>query len=65
MVRGNLIEMYKTVNRLNEINWERNPVVNTPKVGAITRSNGIKIKRVTFQSRIRNDFAKQVSARQT
>ena len=25
--------MYKSVNGLDEINWERNPVVNTPKFG--------------------------------
>ena len=62
-VRGDLIEMYKSVNGLDEINWERNPVVNTPKFGVITRSNGVKIKRDTFKSRIRNDFARQVSAR--
>ena len=36
-VRGNFIEIYKSVNRLDEINWERNSVVNTPKVGVITR----------------------------
>ena len=63
-VRGDLIEMYKSVNGLDEINWERNPVVNTPKFGVITRSNGVKIKRDTFKSRIRNDFARQVSAKQ-
>ena len=26
-VRGDLIEMYKTVNELDEINWERNSMV--------------------------------------
>ena len=62
-MRGDLIEMYKSVTGLDEINWERNPVVNTPKVGVLTRSNGVKIKRDTFKSRIRNDFARQVSAR--
>ena len=36
-VRGDLIEMYKSVNGLYEINRERNPVVNTPKVGVLTR----------------------------
>ena len=29
-VRGDLIEMYKSVNKLDDINWERNTVVNTP-----------------------------------
>ena len=53
-VRLDLIEMYKSVNGLDEINWERNPVVNTPKVGFITRSNGVKIRRDTFKSKIRN-----------
>ena len=36
-VRVDLIEMYKSVNGLDEIIWERNPVVNTPKVGVFTR----------------------------
>ena len=31
-VRGDLIEMFKSVNGLDEIIWERIPVVNTPKV---------------------------------
>ena len=51
-VRGNLIEMYKSVNGLDESNCVRNPVVNTPKVGAITESNVVKIRRDTFKSRI-------------
>ena len=61
-VRRGLIEMYKSVNGLDEINWERNSVVYTPKVGVITRSNWVNIRRVAFKSRIRNDFVKQVSA---
>ena len=28
-MRGDLIEIYKFVNGLDEINWDRNPVVNT------------------------------------
>ena len=44
-VRGDLIEMYISVNGLDEIHWERNPIVNTPKVGVIARSNGLKIRR--------------------
>ena len=35
-VKGDLIEMYKYVNRLDEINWEMNQVVNTPKVEVLT-----------------------------
>ena len=59
-VRGDLIEMYKSVNGLDEINWERNPVMITPTDRVLTRSNGVKIRRDTFKSKIRNDFAKQV-----
>ena len=55
--------MHKSVNGLDEINWERNPVVNTPTVGVLTRSNVVKIKRDTFKSKIRNDFGRQVSVR--
>ena len=38
-------------------------MVNTPKAGVLTRSNGIKIMKDTFKSNIRNDFARQVSVR--
>ena len=55
--------MYKPVNGLDEINWKSNPVVHTPKVGVLTRSNGAKIRRDTFKSKIRNEFANQISAR--
>ena len=41
-MRGDLIEMYKSVNGLDEIYWERNLVVNTPKSGVLTRSNAGK-----------------------
>ena len=58
-MRGDLIEMYKSVNGLDEINWERNPVINTPTDRVLTRSNGVKIRRDTFKSKIRNDFANQ------
>ena len=51
-VRRDLIQIYKSVNGLDEINWKRNPVVNAPKVGVLTRSNGIKIRRETFKSKI-------------
>ena len=54
-----MIEIYKSVSGLDEIIREKNPVVNTPKVGVLTRSNGVKIGRETFQSRTQNDFAKQ------
>ena len=30
-VRGDLIEMYKSVNELEELNWERDPVLNISK----------------------------------
>ena len=39
-------------------------MVNTPKAGVLTRSNGVKIKRDAFKSKTRNDFARQVSIRQ-
>ena len=48
-VRRDLIEMYKSVNGVDEINWERNPVVDTPKVGVLTRSNGVKIRKEYIQ----------------
>ena len=62
-MREDFIEMYKSVNRLDEINWERNLMVNTPKAGVLTRSNGVKIRRNTFKSKVRNDFVKQVFTR--
>ena len=42
VVRGDLIEMYKSVNGLDGINWEKNPVINTPTDKVLTRSNGGK-----------------------
>ena len=63
LVRVHLIEIYKSVNGLDKINWERNPKVNTQKAGLLTRSNGFKIRRDTFKSKIRNYFAREVSAR--
>ena len=36
-VKGDLIEMYKSLNKLDEIKWKMNPVVNNPKVGALAR----------------------------
>ena len=62
-VRWDLIEMFKYLNRVDEINWEKNPMVNTPKDGVLTRLNGVKIMRNAFKSKIRNDFARQVSTR--
>ena len=43
-VRAHLIEMYKYVNELDEINLERYPVINTPRDRFLTRSNGFEIK---------------------
>ena len=54
--------MYKSVNRLDNINWKRNRLVNTSKVG-VMRSTGVKIRRDIIKSNIPNDFVKQVSTR--
>ena len=35
-MRGDLIEMNTFLNGLDEINWEKNPVVNKTKVGVLT-----------------------------
>ena len=35
------LEMYKSANGLDEINWERNPVVNAPKDRSLMRLNGV------------------------
>ena len=56
--------MDKSVNELDEINCEMNPVVNIvniPKFGVLTRSNEVKIRRDTFKLRIRNDLQRQLS----
>ena len=55
--------MYKYVNELDEINWERDTVINAPTDRVLTRLNGVKIRKDRFKSKIRNDFAKQVSTR--
>ena len=57
-VRGGLIKMYKSENGLDEINWERDAVINTPTDRLLTGSNGEKIRRDTFKSKIHNGFAK-------
>ena len=57
--RGVSIEIYKSVNGLEMFNSESNPVINTPTDRILTRSNGVKIRRDTFKSKIRNDFANQ------
>ena len=36
-VKEDLIEMYKSLNRLDEIKWKMNIMVNNPKVGALAR----------------------------
>ena len=63
-VRGDLIQMYKSVNGLDEIKWE-NDRVNLSTEGVLTRAHMFGIKRETFKSRNRNDFCKQVSTRHT
>ena len=52
-----LIEIYKAVNGIDEVNWKGNPVINT----LLTRSNEVKIRKKTFKLKIRNDFANQSS----
>ena len=54
--RGVSIEIYKSVNGLEMFNSESNPVINTPTDRILTRSNGVKIRRDTFKSKIRNDL---------
>ena len=63
-VRGDLIQMYKSVNGLDEIKCENDPV-NLSTDGVLTRAPRFGIKRETFKSRNRNDFCKQVSTRHT
>ena len=55
--------MYKSVNGLNEINWERIPVLIKPKDRSLTRSNGLKMGADTYKKKIRNNFAEKVYAR--
>ena len=38
-------------------------MINTPKNRILTRSNGVKIRRDRFKSKIQNDFEKQLSTR--
>ena len=46
-VRGDLIQMYKSVNGLDEIRWEDDPIkLSTERVS--TRSHKLSIKRETF-----------------
>ena len=35
-VKGDLIDMHKSLNGLDKIKWKMNPLVNNPKVGVLT-----------------------------
>ena len=49
-VRGDLIQVYKSVNGLNEIKWKNDPVnVSTERV--LTRSNRLGIQKKSFKSK--------------
>ena len=56
--------MFKSVNGLDEIKWENDPV-NLSTDGVLTRAHMFGIKRETFKLRNHNDFFKQVSTRHT
>ena len=64
-VRGDLIEMYKVIKSLDEIEWTKSPVLRTdiylvgPAQGV--RGNRLRLRREAFKSRVINKFAKSVT----
>ena len=44
-VRRALIKIYKSVNGLDEVNWERDVVKKKPTYRLLTRKNGVYIRR--------------------
>ena len=66
-VRGDLIEMYKVVRGLDEIEWTKSPLLRTdidlegPAQGV--RGNRLRLRREAFKSRVKNKFAKAVTLR--
>ena len=61
-VRGYLIQMYKSVNGLDEFKLDNYPTsLSTERVWA--RSHKVGIKRETFESKNRNEFCKQLLTR--
>ena len=39
-VRGDFYQMHLSLNELDKINWEGNPMVISPKAGVLTKKNG-------------------------
>ena len=57
-VRGNLIQMYKVLNNLEEINWYKGPILATnPHEKRSISGNQLSLLREHFPSKSRNDFS--------
>ena len=61
--RGDLIQMYKTVNELEVINWYSGPQFVLHRNTRATNKNDMCLRRENFSSRARNDFSHFVSVR--
>ena len=65
--RGDAIELYKTLNGIEEVDWINPPTIkasiaNTGPASSV-RGHSLRINRETFNSKLRNDHAAAVSAR--
>ena len=65
--RGDVIELYKTINGIEDIDWINPPtpkaLIEIPGPASSVRGHSLRINRETFNSKLRNDHAAAVSAR--
>jgi len=61
-VRGDLIEIFKIANGIERIEF-MNEIFRPSGTSMKLRGNSMKLKRESFQSKLRNDFSAAVSAR--
>ena len=61
--RGDLIQMYKVMNGLENINWSTGPKRVPPSQTRAATNNSLRLIRETFPSRSRNDFGHSVTLR--
>ena len=61
--RGDLIQMYKAINGLEEFNWYTGPCFAPNTQTRSSTNNALKLERESFPSRLRNDYGHFVTVR--
>ena len=54
--RGDLIQMYKALNWLEEFNWYTGPCFGPNTQTRSSTNNALKLERESFPSRLKNDY---------